>query len=850
MNFARMKSKTILSLLFSLFVVCSYSQASFQSILANDQSGDFREIIRKTEAYFNDKYPDKTDFELTLGEHRDGEYVKYRRWREFWGSRLTPDGKMADLSRHFRNQANNSIASRSNGTYDDLEWTNISYTSDLGVQIGLGRTSALGFHPTDPDIFFVGAANGGIWKTTDGGASYMPIGDDLPYLAVSSIIVNQDDPEQLYIAISDRVWYGPSSIGVYKSEDGGENWVPTALSFDFSNNVRIYWMEADPNDPDIMWVGTSNGLYQTVDAFESVESKALGRVTDVKYKPGDSNILYYVRTNPNRFYRSQDGGETFEQIESFGGNAYMRIVTTALNPDKVYVSRNNQLHKSEDSGLSFPQTSNLGPANVNDGIVMISPASESNLYAGFFDMFHSPTNGFTFNQISHWLGDNFLPIIHVDQRNAFINPLQNDRIYLCNDGGVYTIDVNTNTFTNLSNGLVITQYFDIAVAQSDAEVMSGGSQDNGNVFMEPEGWVRAAPTADGMMQAIDPSNEDIRYNAIQVGTIYRFINGTRVNISNNIPGNVGGNGEWVTPFLLDPNDPLTIYAAYKRVYRSQNRGNTWLPISDELAPGRNLDLIAVAPSNSERIYAVENYGISTGDLFGFGHSSSTLFVKSTEDNSWTSKELPVTESVEEIMIDPHNADVLYISVAGYSNNHKVFRSEDAGDNWENISSGLPNVPCTALAYYEGEPAVWFAGTDAGMYYLEEGMEEWAQMGNFPHTYITDIEIQQSESLIRVGTHGRGILEGSLLPPVTDSEDWLIATDPCFQVAPNPTSSLLQITDFSTNHWVRLYNPKGELIQMIRESQVDLSAFPAGTYYLAFINKSNNKDRCVQRVVKF
>ena len=827
----------------------AFGQQSFSEILAANRNGSFLEIIQSAESYFADKYPDKSPFELTFGEHRDGEYVKYRRWREFWKSRLEREETLADLSKYHRLAESNELSSRSNGTYDDLEWSNISYANDLGVQIGLGRTSCLAFHPTDPNTFYVGAANGGVWKTTDGGFNYTPIGDDLPYLAVSSIIVNQDNPDQLFIAISDRVWYGPSSIGVYKSDDDGNTWEPTALSFDFSNNVRIYWMEADPNDPDIMWVGTSNGLYQTVDAFESVDSKAVGIITDVKFKPGDSEVLYYVRNNPNRFYRSQDGGETFSQIESFGGNGYMRIVTTALNPDKVYVSRDNVLHKSTDTGLSFPQNSNLSPANVNDGIVMISPANESSLYLGFFDMYHSATNGFTFNQISHWLGDNFLPIIHVDQRNAFINPLQNDRIYLCNDGGVYTVNVNTNEFTNLSNGLVITQFFDIAVSQSDAEVMSGGSQDNGNVFMEPNGWVRAAPTADGMMQAIDPLDENVRYNAIQVGTIFRFINGTRVNISNNIPGNVSGNGEWVTPFLLDPNDPTTIYAAYKQVYRSTNRGNTWIPISNELASGRNLDLIAVAPTNSDRIYAVENFGISTGDLFGFGHSSSTLYVKNTEDNTWVSKDIPVTESVEEIVVDPSDSDVLYISLAGYSNNHKVFRSVNAGDNWENISDGLPNVPCTALAFYEGAPSVWFAGTDAGVYYLEEGTNEWLPAGDFPNTYITDIEIQEAESLIRVGTHGRGILEGSLLPPVTNTEEWLSETSDCFLVAPNPTKNLIQITDFPSGHWVHLYNVKGELIRLIEKTRIDLSSFPEGIYYLVFINKADNKDRCVQRIMR-
>lgn len=839
---------SVLTFCFALLSVFGFSQKSFQEILEGNTTRNFGEIVAQAEQYFQDKYPGKSALDLSQGEHRDGEFVKYMRWRTFWKPRLENDGTLADLSKFYSNQSEDGLDFRSTGTYDNLNWKNISYRVDLGVQIGLGRTNSIAFHPTDSNTFYVAAAIGGIWKTTDGGQSYTALGDDLPYLAVSAIVVNQNNPSHIYIAISDRVWYGPSSIGVYRSVDGGNTWQETALTFEFAENVRIYWMEAKPDNPAFILVGTSDGLYKTDDAFESVSQIAVGRITDVKYKPGDPNTAYYVGTDPNRFYRSSDGGNSFELMHSFDGNSYMRLVTTPLDSEKIYISRANALHKSFDSGQSFLTSVALNSAGVGDGIVMFSPIDDGVLYAGFFDMFRSDNGGFSFTQISHWLGNFSLPLIHVDQRNAFVNPLQSNLIYLCNDGGVYTLNVSSGEFSNLSNGLQITQFFDIGVAQSNPAVMSGGSQDNGNVFMEEDDWFMAAPTADGMVQAIDFENENIRYNAIQLGQIFRFVDGDRTNISNNIPGGANGNGEWVTPYILVPGMPQNILAAYNKVYKSTNRGDSWSAISPELAPGRNLDLIAAAPSNPEKIYVVENYGINTGDLFGLNHNRTELFVKNTENEDWTTIDLPFTESVEDILIHPSNEDHLFVCLAGYTPDHKVFESFDGGESWTNISGSLPNAPATSIALYERDSMVLFLGTDAGVFYKED-MSDWSLAGKFPHTYVTDIEIQEASQLIRVATHGRGIFEGNLDPNVTDGEDLEPPVSNCFNVYPNPAHDQVLIADFSAVYEVQLFDVQGRLLTTTTEAELDISNFPQGLYYLRFVLRKTGQQYCVRKFIK-
>ena len=839
-----MRTTLLLLLLLGSFYILN-AQNSVANIIDFNKSEPYNLICSKIDSFFATKYPDLTNLQLNTGVHRDGEYVKYKRWQDFWKSRLEGDGRLADIA-SYNIKTNQNISLRGHEILDNLEWTNISYKEDLGVQIGLGRTNALGFHPTDANTFYVGTALGGIWKTEDGGSTYIPLGDDLPFMAVSCIVVDQENPDIIYIAISDRVWYGPPSIGIYKSHNGGKSWPETALSFDFSENTRVYWMEADPNNPAVMLVGTSNGLFRTEDGFESTEKLSDNSICDIKFMPSSSQTVYYAANTFPGFFKSVDGGRNFTYQYGTGAG-WKRIIVTPLDTNKVYVCSANtqELYISLDAGESLESRKDISESEVSDGICMFSQIDDNAIYAGWFDMYASEDSGDNFEKISDWLGRDSLPLIHVDQRNAFCNPLQPELIYLCNDGGVYSVNVTNNEFTNLSNGLKITQYYDIAVAQSDAEVMSGGSQDNGNVFMDGGIWTAAAPTADGMMQAIDPFDASIRYNAIQNGILFRYESGNRSTISGNLPSNLG-EAEWVTPLLVDNLLPNTIYAAYERVYTSSDRGNSWTAISPKLAGGSNpLDLLTISPSNSERLYAVENFGPGTGNLYGTNHTRSTLYTLE-DSGDWTSSNLPVSSNVEDIVVHPVNKDHLYVTCGSYQDGEKIFKSFDAGQTWTNISGDLPNVPATAIAYYESSEDYLFIGTDAGVYYTQADSIDWAPVGNFPNTYITDIEIQLDAKLIRVGTHGRGILEGLIDLEQTNTVN--IETDTkCLDVSPNPVKDLLN-TSLSANQKMELIDSYGKLLWKNEGPIVDMSALDSGVYYLRVTENSKGKS-CTVRVVK-
>jgi len=719
---------------FLLFTTAIHAQ-QIRDIINSGSTYD--KIVTDADKYFKDKYPDTPFERLSIGEHRDGDFVKYQRWKSYWESSLTPDGKLGDPSAYWRSKQNNNQDRSAVSPYHNVQWNNISYEFYIDTQIGLGRTTSIGFHPTDANTFYVGAAIGGIWKTTNGGQSYTPLGDDLPFMAVSSIVVDANNPNTIYIAISDHVWYGPQGLGVYKSTDGGQNWSPTSLSFSFQDFVRIYWMEAAPDDPNKMMVATTAGVYMTTDGFNSVNNVLSTDARDVKFHRTNPNLVF-VGNNAGQFYRSTNGGFSFNNVANFGAGD-VRIAVSYSNAQKVYARSGTTLHKSLDQGANFNSTSNLPENNT---VFTFALNNDNTIVTGNFENYHSYNDGNNFTQNCSWLGNNGLQLVHVDQRNIFLNPLQSDYVYFCNDGGVYRYIISSNSYQNLCEGLIITQFYDIAVSQSDPNVIGAGSQDNGNVYRSSNGaWNDYASTGDGMNQEIDPNNANIRYWAYQNGAIRRWQNGSNTTIS---PPGLDGLGDWETPYKLDPNNSNRIIAGYKQVYASDNQGNDWYSISSSLN-GNNINEIAIAPSNSNRIYATQN---------------ATLFVKNTNNNSWSSKSTPVNGRIADLEVDPENMNVVYIVYSGYQSG-KVFRSSDAGDSWQNITGALPAVSINSIETYNDEPGGLFVGTDAGVFYKDDSTPEWLEYGKLPHTRVDDIEIQYSQQLIRVGTHGRGVFEADI-----------------------------------------------------------------------------------------
>lgn len=728
--------KLILKTLLVLTVSVSniFAQEQIRDIIR--KGGNFDEINQQAAKYFKDTKKDikiKDSFDETS---MDEEYFKYMRWQSYWKNNLDENGNLANVAAYI-SAAMAQTANKPNlGPFQNRTWTNLSNNNFIEGQIGLGRTTSIAFHPTDVNTFFVGTPYGGIWKTTNGGTTYTPLGDNLPILAVSSIVINKLNPQIMYLANSDHVWYGTQALGVLKSVDGGVTWNPTAFTFDFNDNVRIYWMEADPNNANIMLVAAANGIYRTTDGFLTVSKVSTLDTYDVHFKIGSSSIAF-AGTNDGKFLRSTDGGVTFTEIADFG-DGDVKVVLAPSATNKVYARFGNTMRVSLDGGLTFSSQYSL---TESGGVYAFDYDNDNVLVGGNFEVYRSNNSGSTNTVITDWLGRNSLPLIHVDQRNVFTNPLNADAIYFCNDGGVFKYNVNATTWQDLSNGLKITQYYDIAVSQTNANIISGGSQDNGSMYRNSAGtWLAYAPTGDGMNTEVDPTNENIRYWEYQNGAFRRYENGSSVGAS---PVGKDGAGAWETPFQIDPSNTSRIVIGYDLIYASSNKGVSWTAISGTLGTGGNVEQLAIAKTNSERIYVTRG---------------TSLFVKNTTDNNWITKTTPATSSISDIKVDPTNSEVIYITNPGYAGGKKVFKSTDAGTTWTNISGNLPNISVMSIALYANVTGGIFIGTNMGVYYKDNTLDDWYEYGHLPHTDVRDVEIQYSSSLLRIGTHGRGVLE--------------------------------------------------------------------------------------------
>ena len=764
--------------IFLLFPKNNFAQDSFQDIV--NSTSDFLAILEEAETFFSEKYNlSGIDLENKMIEEGSKDFKHFARWYHFNAPRVDELGKAYDPRTLYEEAARRRELSAARSTtenFEDAAWRNIGPNRYIDQEIGVGRTSAVAFHPTNPDIYYVGGGIGGVWKTVNNGGTYIPVGDNLPTLSVNRIIVNSDDPNTLYVSTGGR--RNGRSLGVFKSVDDGQSWQETPLSFLVEENRDILEMIAHPTNSDIMYVAVPNvGLYKTIDNFETVTLVLSGNIRDVIFKPGDPNTVYAI--DQSNLWRSTIGGDasSFTAIQSFSnGSGDIILSVTAADPEKIYFSHGNRIDKYTNSGLDFIGQINIGQAPTGDGSAIngtgsffLSQVNANRLYTGFVSHYRSDSDGTVFEtRLNEFFGD-FNTKVHVDFMEAFAHPLRPGIIYFCNDGGVYEYDEAQNSFEDRNNDLLITQFYDVAVSQDETATVAGGSQDNGNVYRNNNFvWTASALSGDGMGQEINPQNSGNYFFSFQNGAIERVVNGISVNVSggiNQISGNLDGNsaGTWLTPYTLDPNDPNIIYAGYSSVYKSINQGDSWEVISPQIAGfnGNNSDLqgIEVAAADSNYIYAVYN-----GTGFNFGgcyfcdnFTNPQLNVTRNGGETWDTYALPMDRPSYDVAVDPIDPEIIYIAAVGFQAGQKVFRSSNGGESWTNISGSLPNGPASAIeTYIGGEAGAVFVGTDTGVYYRDNSMDDWVEYGELPHTPVTALEINYATETIYAGTHGRSM----------------------------------------------------------------------------------------------
>ena len=698
---------------------------------------------------------------------------------------------------------------------------------------GNGRVNCIAFDPVDPDIIWVGAPSGGLWKSEDGGSNWQTNTDDLPVIGVSHIAIDPNNNQKMYIVTGDADATDTYSIGILKSIDGGISWDTTGLSYTVAQEQTVNKVLINPNFSDSLYAITNSNILISSDGGNSWTTKGgVGRWRDIEFKPNNPNIIYAVKQNSgnSNVYRSVDGGDNWSVIDNgvVSGRHRPLIAVTADNPEVIYALYSasdysfHGLYKSSDGGDSWSLQSNSpnilawdtdGSGNGGQSwynlSLGVSRNDENLVYVGGVNIWQSNNSGISWDIDASSGNGSSYSYMHVDQHAFEFSPHTNVA-YAGNDGGLYKYMDNLNTWVDISDGLAISQFYNLGVSQSNPNRIVAGAQDNGTEMLTNNTW-DAIMGGDGMECAFDPYNSNIIYAEFQYGGLRKSYNGG--NNWNNIKP-VSYEGAWNTPYEIHRNNNNIIVIGYDEVYRSNTGGAVWDSVSYNVTGGQAIRSIALAPSDENYIYAA---------------SYSKIKVTKDAGQSWTYiKPGLANYNITDIAVSDTDPDKAYVTFSDYNNIHKVYATDNAGSSWTNISgNNLPGIPVNCIVYEPGSNDALYIGTDIGVYYKNNSMSEWMPFNDgLPNVIVKELEIQINTGTISAATYGRGVWQSTLSTLSTSNHD---VESLNFTIFPNPAKNEINISSLENSLTTTIYSITGEKIITSKSKKINTCNLSAGCY---------------------
>ena len=693
----------------------------------------------------------------------------YKRWEWFMEPRTWPDGQRPAPDASGTAAAALRRMELDRGDRSAANWTPLGPESWLngitGYNPGNGRINCIAQHPGDPATLYVGTPSGGLWRSTNAGGDWTPLFSDLPSLGVSGIAIDPTDPQVIYCATGDGDGADTYSMGVIKSTDGGATWQTTGLNWQTTATRTTRHLIMSPADPQVLLCATSNGVWRTEDGGTSWSQAVEGSFHDVAFKPDDPGVVYAAGTV---FHRSVDGGQSFTPSGSGLPPAAdvnrMRIAVTPADPFRVYVLCGSAedagflgLYRSLDGGTGFTERStspnifgygndgsDSGGQSGYDMALAADPTDANTIWAGGINVWKSTNGGSSWTNQSQWYFDGSAPYTHADIHSLDV---YGGQLYCGSDGGIFRSADGGNSWTDLSSGLEITQLYRFGGSDVDPSLLIAGAQDNGMNLLDGGVWMHVLG-ADGMEGAIEPGDPTHQYGAYQNGGISRSDDGGQT--FNNISFPITEEGGWVTPYVIDPQQPQRLIAGYENLWISEDRGDTWEQWTS-FNTSRKVRAIAIAPGNSAVVYfANDSWMRRTIN----GGTSWTLVSNGLPDAAITS-----------IAVAPEDPLHVYVSLSGFQAGQKVFESTDGGDTWTNISRNLPNVPANTLVRQSGAAQGLYVGTDIGVFYSDNTLSNWQPFSDgLPRVVVTELEVHAGAGKLRAATYGRGLWQSDLWTP--------------------------------------------------------------------------------------
>lgn len=817
------------------------SSLQAQEYLEMIDSGQYSvdEIVQNAEAYFADR-----------DKGRGSGYKQFKRW-EYMANRLmdqngylVPDAERLAKLEAYNAYLNDTASEREVLNDDWIEHGPDDWNATSAWSPGVGRITGFAVDLGDTDHMIVSAETGGVWRTTDGGGTWTPLGDYFSNLRAYSVAIDPTD--------SDTYFFGSSSGLVYKSEDAGATWTEIA---DVSNSL-INKILINPNDTDVIYISSQNaGLWGSTDGGASWNGPLVSdvRMYDIEFKPGDTNTIY---ATGRKFHKSVDGGATWTETPGFASQPKMMGVSPA-DDNVIYMVEAaggsfGALYISTDQGDNFteiPQGNNnyfgydinsSGGQAPRDMDIAVSPSDINEVHVSGVLTYVSYDGGDSFTRSSWWIPDEAAAFgqgyCHAD---VDITDFVGDVLYVGTDGGIFkatdTQNLNADYYTDLTKGLGIRQNYKFGVSQTQSLIATAGSQDNGtSFFKEDTGEWRDWIGADGMETFVDWGNTNRMYGTSQFGQLYRSDNGGNSLLQLSEPG--AGSGNWVTPFEQDPVDSETIYLGYSEVFKnpSAGGGGLWEPISQNF--GGNLDEMKIAPSNNQVIYA----------------SRGGFFYRTTDGGAtdWTQTSNP-GGAINNFAVHP--TDPLKVALVS-TNVEKILITEDGGDTWTSMRLNLPDFSALSVVWDISDENGLYIGMDYGVYYIDDTFTEWQPyFNNLPNVIVNELEINFAQGRLYAATYGRGMWStptkyGNI---ILANGDFLDTNS--VSLAPNPATDELRIAlPRELEADIRVFDLSGKLLMYHKDVQVstfyqmDISALQTGTY---FVRVSTNAGTITKKLLK-
>ncbi|MEK6301786.1 MAG: glycosyl hydrolase [Acidobacteriota bacterium] len=697
----------------------------------------------------------------------------------------------------------------SSGTFTGLKLRSI------GPATTGGRIIAIAVDPNDFSRYFVGVASGGVWKTTNAGITWAPVFDNESSYSIGTVVLDPKNPLTVWVGTGENnsqrsVSYGD---GVYRSDDGGKTWKNTGLKA----SERIGRIAIDPRTSDHVYIaaqgplwgpGGDRGLFKTTDGGKSWKSvlsiSENTGVTDVVIDPENPDTLYAASYQRRRhvwtlinggpesaIYKSTDSGATWNKLKAGLPNVDMGRIGLAVSPvdtNVVYATieaadRKGGIYRSTDRGGSWERRNPFEAGSMYYAQITTDPKDVDRIYVMNVFLQVSDDGGRTMRP----LGEKSK---HVDNHAIWIDPVNTNHYRVGCDGGLYESydrGANWRFFSNMPIG----QFYDVTTDNSTPFYnVYGGLQDNYSLggpsrTRSVSGIVNSdwfvTQGGDGFRTQVDPEDPNTIYSELQYGVIVRYDKrtGERMGIQ---PSPARGEDalrfNWDSPFIISPHSHTRLYFAADKLFRSDDRGDTWRPISGQLSRGIDRNKLPVmgkiwGPDAIAKHQSTDPFGNSSAlaespkkdGLIYVGTDDGLIQVTEDAGKNWRKIEsfpgVPDMTYVSRISASQHDVNTVYAAFE----NHKrsdfgpyLLKSTDRGGSWTSIKGNLPaNHPVLAFAEDHVNPNLLFAGTEFGVFFTIDGGQKWVQLkGGMPTISVRDLAIQKRENDLVVGTFGRSV----------------------------------------------------------------------------------------------